>query len=64
MDLETWFQIHTMSLILRWCPPKTIQIVDRKWGFWLIDLGKFQNWDNLISPEFSRKIKNKNKNKK
>ena len=30
-----------------------------KCRFWLIDLGKFQNWDNLISPEFSRKIKKK-----
>ena len=35
--------------------------VDRKWGFWDIDLGNFQNWNNFFCPEFSRKIKNKNK---
>ena len=34
--------------------------VDRKWGFWDIDLGKFQKLGQFFSPEFSRKIKNKN----
>ena len=32
-------------------------LVDRKWGFWDIDLGNFQNSDNFFCTEFSRKIK-------
>ena len=58
-DSITWSQDSTDAE-----PPFSKTSVDRKFRFWDIDLGHFKKLGRFFPPEFSRKIKNKNKKNK